>query len=137
MFITRMSLPRRTFLRGMGATIALPLLDSMVPALSALAKTAAAPAPRVAFFYASNGMYMPHWVPTGVGTTFEMSKILAPLAPPPVEAEHQPERNLQLQIREAAVDDNERVLRNLLREVRHPLQRTHEIAGAPGDECRR
>lgn len=81
MFITRMSLPRRTFLRGMGATVALPLLDSMVPALSALAKTAAAPAPRVAFFYASNGMYMPHWVPTGVGTTFEMSKILAPLAP--------------------------------------------------------
>ena len=81
MFITRMSLPRRTFLRGMGATIALPLLDSMVPALSALAKTAAAPAPRVAFFYASNGMYMPHWVPTGTGTTFEMSKILAPLAP--------------------------------------------------------
>ena len=81
MFITRMSLPRRTFLRGMGATVALPLLDAMVPALTAQRKTAAAPAPRLGFFYASNGMYMPDWVPKGVGTTFEMSRILAPLAP--------------------------------------------------------
>ena len=45
MFITKMSLPRRTFLRGMGVTLALPLLDSMVPALTAMAKTAAAPNP--------------------------------------------------------------------------------------------
>jgi len=45
MFITKMSLPRRTFLRGMGVTLALPLLESMVPALTAMAKTAAAPNP--------------------------------------------------------------------------------------------
>jgi hypothetical protein len=81
MFITKVALPRRTFLRGVGASIALPLLDSMVPALSALQRTAAKPATRLAFYYASNGMYMPDWVPNGVGTSFEMSKILAPLTP--------------------------------------------------------
>ena len=57
MLITKQSLPRRTFLRGLGATIGLPLLDGMVPALSAQAKTAAKPVPRLAFFYVSNGVY--------------------------------------------------------------------------------
>ena len=51
MIITKMSLPRRTFLRGVGATIALPFLDAMVPALSAQRQTAAAPMPRLGFFY--------------------------------------------------------------------------------------
>ena len=51
MMITKKSLPRRTFLRGVGATVALPLLDSMVPALSALSRTAAAPTKRAGFVY--------------------------------------------------------------------------------------
>ena len=51
MFLTKLALSRRTFLRGMGATIALPLLDGMVPALSAAAQTAAKAVPRMGFFY--------------------------------------------------------------------------------------
>jgi hypothetical protein len=78
MFIARMSLPRRTFLRGLGATLALPFLDAMVPALSA----AAAKSPlRLGFFYTANGVTMAHWRPKGVGTQFEMSPILSPLQP--------------------------------------------------------
>ena len=61
MVITKMALPRRTFLRGMGAAIALPFLDSMVPALRAAAPTAK----RLAFFYVPNGMYLPNFHPTG------------------------------------------------------------------------
>jgi hypothetical protein len=79
MFITKMSLPRRTFLRGAGAVIALPLLDAMVPALTATAKTAAKPAPRMGFFYVPNGMYMPEFVPKTVGKNFEMPSLLRPL----------------------------------------------------------
>ena len=56
MFITRTHLSRRTVLRGLGATLALPLLDSMVPALTALGKTAAAPIRRLGVFYVPNGM---------------------------------------------------------------------------------
>ena len=55
MFITRMSLPRRTFLRGLGATVALPLLDAMIPALTPLAKAAGNPVRRLGFFYFPNG----------------------------------------------------------------------------------
>ena len=55
MIITKMSLPRRTFLRGLGTTLALPLLDAMVPAATAIAKTAAKPAPRLGFIYIPNG----------------------------------------------------------------------------------
>jgi hypothetical protein len=51
MIVTKMALPRRTFLRGMGATLALPLLDAMVPALSATARTAANPVRRLGFVY--------------------------------------------------------------------------------------
>ena len=51
-----MALPRRTFLRGIGATLALPLLDAMVPALTALAQTAAKPVPRIGFIYMPNGV---------------------------------------------------------------------------------
>ena len=81
MFISKMSLPRRTVLRGLGATLALPLLDSMVPALSALAKTAAAPIRRLGVVYVPNGMAMQYWTPPIEGPGFEVTPILQPLAP--------------------------------------------------------
>jgi hypothetical protein len=80
MFLTRMSLPRRTFLRGIGATLALPLLDAMVPALSALAVTNANPARRLGFVYVPNGVIQDQWVPAATGAGFELSPTLAPLA---------------------------------------------------------
>lgn len=80
MFLTKMALPRRTFLRGMGATLALPFLDAMVPALSAVA-SAAAPVRRLGFVYVPNGASMIHWQPKGNGTLTEMSPTLAPLEP--------------------------------------------------------
>ena len=70
MIITKLHLPRRTFLRGLGATIALPLLDGMVPALTALSRTAAAPVRRLGIFYVPNGMAMKYWMPTGEGSAF-------------------------------------------------------------------
>ena len=76
-FLESKSLSRRTVLRGIGATIALPFLDAMVPA----AKAAAKPANRFLTFYVPNGMAMEYWSPKGEGTTFELSPILEPLAP--------------------------------------------------------
>jgi hypothetical protein len=61
--------------------LALPLLDAMVPALTALAKTPAAPAPRLGFIYVPNGAVMDKWKPAGVGKDFELSQVLSPLAP--------------------------------------------------------
>jgi hypothetical protein len=81
MFISKVALPRRTFLRGVGVTLALPLLDAMIPALTATAKTAATPVPRLGFFYVPNGMSMPYWRPKTVGADFEFSPTLAPLLP--------------------------------------------------------
>ncbi len=81
MIITKKHLSRRTLLRGFGATLALPLLDGMVPALSALAKTAAAGTRRMAVIYTPNGMMMPNWTPKGEGAAFEWSPILSGLAP--------------------------------------------------------
>ena len=85
MIITKRSLPRRTVLRGLGATLALPLLDAMVPALSPTLKSAANPVCRMGFVYVPNGVAMNdsinHWTPKGVGSAFEYSPILAPLAP--------------------------------------------------------
>ena len=81
MKITQKSLPRRTVLRGMGATLALPYLDAMVPALSVLAKAAAEPIHRFQAIYVPNGMAMPYWTPTAEGKNFELSPILEPLAP--------------------------------------------------------
>src|SRR5215510_11653053 len=69
-------MPRRTFLRGMGATIALPLLDSMVPALSA----APASTPRFSFLYIANGVIQDQWTPKTTGADYELTPILAPLA---------------------------------------------------------
>jgi len=81
MFVTKKALPRRTVLRGLGATVALPFLDAMVPALTATAQTAAAPVPRMAFFSVPNGMFLPNFHPKGGGgTDFELTPILQPLA---------------------------------------------------------
>ena len=67
MFISKMHVSRRTVLRGLGASLALPLLDSMVPAMSALQRTAAAPVKRLGVFYVPNGMSMPYWWPKAEG----------------------------------------------------------------------
>jgi hypothetical protein len=76
MFITRRSLSRRTFLRGVGTTLALPMLDAMVPALSAQT----ARPPRLGFVYVPNGVIPEQWDPATVGAGFELPPILAPLA---------------------------------------------------------
>jgi hypothetical protein len=75
MMITKIALPRRTFLRGLGATVALPLLDAMVPALSARS----GPAPRFAAIYCGNGANMNDWTPSSEGVGFGFSPILQPL----------------------------------------------------------
>jgi hypothetical protein len=77
--ITKKAIARRTMLRGMGATLALPLLDGMVPALSALAQTPASPKQRFGFIYVPHGSIMREWTPTQEGTNFEFSSILKPL----------------------------------------------------------
>ena len=80
MIITKMHLSRRTLLRGLGVTLALPVLDSMIPALSALANTGAAPVKRLGVFYVPNGMSMPYWFPKAEGTLTEMPPTLQSLA---------------------------------------------------------
>jgi len=75
------SLPRRTVLRGLGASLALPFLDAMVPAFSLRGRAAGKPAQRFQTFYVPNGMAMEYWTPKGSGTAFELSPILEPLAP--------------------------------------------------------
>jgi hypothetical protein len=79
MIITKMHLPRRTVLRGLGATLALPLLDSMVPALTAQSRTAAAPVTRFGVFYVPNGMSMPYWYPQTEGPLDELPPTLRSL----------------------------------------------------------
>jgi uncharacterized protein DUF1552 len=81
MFITKMALSRRTFLRGVGASVALPLLDAMVPALTAAADTPAKAVPRLGVVYHPNGVIYQNWLPKGAGRDFEFSSILAPLEP--------------------------------------------------------
>src|ERR1700730_7318725 len=78
-FLTK-SLPRRTVLRGFGATMALPFLEAMLPPSSLSAKPAAKPIHRFQTFYVPNGMAMEHWSPKGDGPDFELSPILEPLA---------------------------------------------------------
>ena len=79
MMITKKAIPRRTVLRGIGVTMALPLLDGMVPALSALADTPAAPKQRFGFIYVPHGSIMRQWTPAQEGANFEFSPILKPL----------------------------------------------------------
>ena len=81
MFVTRKHLPRRTFLKGVGVSLALPLLDSMVPARTLLAQTAAKPLPRLGFVYVPHGAIMDKWTPATEGAGFEFTPILKPLEP--------------------------------------------------------
>jgi hypothetical protein len=90
MFITKKHLSRRTVLRGAGVTLALPLLEAMIPAATAMAQTAAAPKMRMGFFYiphgaimgnTSHGPQMDKWTPSGAGADFTLSPILASLEP--------------------------------------------------------
>jgi hypothetical protein len=79
MVVTKLTLPRRTFLRGVGTTLALPLLDAMVPAFTAQAKTAAAPVTRVGYIYRPNGYIWQFWKPETVGPNFDLKRSLKPL----------------------------------------------------------
>jgi hypothetical protein len=81
MFLTKTHLSRRTFLNGMGVTIALPLLESMIPAATPLAQTSAAGRTRLGCIYIPHGATMDKWTPATDGTGFELSEILAPLEP--------------------------------------------------------
>jgi hypothetical protein len=82
MIATRKALPRRTFLRGMGATVALPLLDAMIPSMTALARTAAAPVRRLGFVYMPMGCDIARWTPPGeAGRLTELSPALESLRP--------------------------------------------------------
>src|SRR5689334_1745315 len=76
MFLAKKALPRRTFLRAMGATVALPMLDAMVPALSAAPK----PTPRFGFVYIANGVIQKQWIPATTGAGFELTPTLQPFA---------------------------------------------------------
>ena len=80
MNIFKKTLSRRTVLRGLGASLALPLLDSMIPALSSASAQAAQPTKRLGVVYVPNGMAMKSWTPATEGTDFEITRILQPLA---------------------------------------------------------
>ena len=82
MIISKMALPRRTFLRGIGATVALPLLDAMIPSMTALAQTPARPVRRLGFIYIPMGCDITRWTPPGEsGALTELSSSLSPLQP--------------------------------------------------------
>jgi hypothetical protein len=81
MILTKKALPRRTFLRGMGASVALPLLDAMVPSMTAFVRTPAAPVRRLGFVYMPMGCDLPRWTPPGEGRLLELSPSLQSLAP--------------------------------------------------------
>ena len=81
MYITRKHLSRRTLLRGLGVSLSLPLLDAMIPAATALAKTAAKATPRLGFFYFPHGAVMEKWTPAAVGREFELNYINQALTP--------------------------------------------------------
>ena len=81
MIISNKAIPRRTILRGIGASLALPFLDSMVPAFGAAASAAARPVRRFGVVYVPNGMVMKNWTPEAEGAAFELTPILKPLEP--------------------------------------------------------
>jgi hypothetical protein len=81
MIIRKKALPRRTFLRGVGTTLALPLLDAMVPAMTALAATPAKPVRRLGYVYIPMGSNISQWTPPGADTLAELSPVLSSLAP--------------------------------------------------------
>ena len=80
MFISKKHLSRRAVLRGAGASVALPLLDAMIPASTSWAQTAANIQPRLGFVFFPHGAVMDRWVPTSTGRDFEISQILSPVA---------------------------------------------------------
>jgi len=80
-FITKMHISRRTFLHGAGVTLALPLLESMIPAATLLGQTAATPRTRLGAIYFPHGAIMPLWTPAAEGAGFELTPILQPLKP--------------------------------------------------------
>ena len=81
MIIKKMAIPRRAMLRGLGAGLALPLLDAMVPALSVVARATTTPTRRLGFVYVPNGANMVTWTPPTTGANFTLSPTLTPLAP--------------------------------------------------------
>ena len=81
MIVTKKAISRRTILRGVGATVALPLLDAMIPALTAADRTVAKPVRRLGVIYHPNGVIYDKWLPKGVGADFELSPTLAGLQP--------------------------------------------------------
>src|SRR6516164_2818219 len=81
MFITKKHISRRTVLKGAGAALALPFLDAMVPAATAMAQTAATPPPRFIGAFVCHGMAPGYWVPDKVGTGFEFPFNFKPLEP--------------------------------------------------------
>ena len=81
MFVSKLALPRRTFLRGAGTVLALPLLDAMVPALTPIARTAAAPVVRMGFIYRPNGYIRQFWTPDKAGANPDFKRSLAALEP--------------------------------------------------------
>ena len=81
MILTKKAIPRRTVLRGLGAAVALPLMDAMVPAATALSQTPAKPIRRFGAIYAPNGVIPARWFPSAPGYDFEFSYALKPLEP--------------------------------------------------------
>jgi hypothetical protein len=81
MFLTKKAIPRRSFLRGAGVTLTLPLLEAMIPASTALAETAAKPTPRFVGCFVPHGMAPGYWVPEKEGTDFEFTFCFKPLEP--------------------------------------------------------
>src|SRR6185503_9739572 len=79
MFISKKRLPRRTFLRGLGTMVALPMLDAMVPAFARPHIFDSKPPVRLAFVYVPNGIVMKDWTPKALGKDFEFTRILKPL----------------------------------------------------------
>jgi hypothetical protein len=81
MIVTKKALPRRTILKGIGAAVALPFLDAMVPAFAATANSAANPASRFTFLYFPHGAHRPEWIPKSDAPGFELPRTLQPLEP--------------------------------------------------------
>ena len=80
MMVFKKAIPRRTFLRGAGTALALPVLDAMFPAFASAAQTAATTATRLSFFAVPNGIIMDKWTPSGIGREYALSPVLEPLA---------------------------------------------------------
>lgn len=80
MIVTKKALPRRAILRGIGAALALPLLDAMIPPLAAVTPSAARRVNRLGVFYVPNGVIMDNWTPKTIGAGFELPLTLQPLS---------------------------------------------------------